>query len=159
MPSDNNTQPSPITDPSPVRRLYRLIHDIYVQLDDGDRRVLESFGLSSAQFAVLMALDEQSGNRITTLSERLLRAKSTITRLVDGLEKAGLVKRINDQEDRRALNVILTPEGSELRHQAELAHQRSLERRLAALPEADRYALEELLKSLRIGLHVELQKR
>jgi DNA-binding MarR family transcriptional regulator len=51
---------------------YRMFHDIYVLLDDGDRQVLRAFNLSASQYAVLLLLDTAEGWRLTDLSERLL---------------------------------------------------------------------------------------
>ena len=62
------------TDPalSHVSKQYRLIHDIYVQLDDGDRRVLRQFGLTTSQYAVLRLLDPEKGRRPIDLSASYL---------------------------------------------------------------------------------------
>jgi DNA-binding MarR family transcriptional regulator len=136
---------------------YRMFHDIYVMLDDGDRRVLRSFGLSASQYAVLLLLDGDEGWRLTDLSERLLLDKSTVTRLVDRLEQAGLVRRIPDRADRRVQRVVLTERGVEQRDCARAAHERSLARRLAALGPAEQRQLCRLLGKLRAGLHEELE--
>ncbi len=147
------------TDPTPAahhtadfRKQYRLIHDIYVLLDDGDRRVLENFGLTTSQYAVLTQIEDDGGRRLTTLSERLLLSKSTITRIVDQLEKAGLVQRVGDAHDRRAQRVILTEAGRERRAQARAAHLDSLKHRLSVLSEGEQKELEALLRKLRTGL-------
>lgn len=135
---------------------YRMFHDIYVMLDDGDRRVLSSFGLSASQYAVLLLLDRADGWRLTDLSERLLLDKSTITRLVDRLEHAGLVSRIADRADRRVQRVLLTERGAEQRERARAAHERSLARRLATLDREEQQQLCSLLDKLRAGLQEDL---
>lgn len=136
---------------------YRMIHDIYVLLDDGDRRVLRSFNLSSSQFAVLALLDAEEGWRLTDLSDRLLFDKSTITRIIDRLEQAALVRRIADPVDRRVQRVVLTEQGRALRERAALAHERSLERRMAVLDADEQRHLCALLAKLRDGLQSELR--
>lgn len=135
---------------------YRMIHDIYVLLDDGDRRVLRSFNLSTSQFAVLLLLDAVQGWRLTDLSDRLLFDKSTITRIIDRLEQAALVRRIADPGDRRVQRVVLTADGLEQRNQARDAHERSLERRMAVLDAEEQRHLCILLAKLRDGLQSEL---
>ena len=139
-----------------VQQQYRMIHDIYVLLDDGDRRVLSEFNLNASQYAALLQLDSGEGRRLTDLSERLLRNKSTITRIVDQLERAGLVERIADPDDRRAQRVVLTPAGVELRARAQAAHERSLVRRLSVLSQAEQQQLSLLLDKLRAGLRADL---
>ncbi len=133
-----------------------MFHDIYVLLDDGDRRVLRAFNLSPSQFAVLVLLDGESGWRLTDLSERLLVDKSTITRIVDRLESAGLVRREADPDDRRVQRVVLTGQGQETRDRARAAHERSIERRMGALDTDEQRQLLALLTRLRDGLQADL---
>lgn len=131
---------------------YRMIYDIYVLLDDGDRRVLRTFNLNTSQYSVLMLLDAEHGWRLTDLSERLLFDKSTVTRIIDRLEQMGLVQRIADPGDRRVQRVLLTAPGVSLREDAHAAHERSLEQRLAVLDLAEQHDLNTLLEKLRTGL-------
>jgi len=135
---------------------YRMLHDIYVLIDDGDRRVLRRFSMSTSQYAVLMLLDTEQGRRLTDLSERLIFDKSTVTRLTDRLEQAQLVKRIADPADRRAQRVVLTVLGLAQRNQASSAHKHSLERRLAVLDADEQRQLYALLDKLRGGLQADL---
>jgi DNA-binding MarR family transcriptional regulator len=139
-----------------VQQQYRMLHDIYVLLDDGDRQVLEVFELTTSQYAVLMLLDREDGRRLTSVSDRLLRARSTITRIVDQLEGARLVQRVADPEDRRAQRVVLTEEGAQRRELANAAHVESLERRLTILDADEAAALNILLDKLRAGLRQDL---
>lgn len=143
---------------SPARQHYRVIHDIYVLLDDGDRRVLSSFNLTTSQYGVLHLLDAEESHRLTTLSERLLCARSTITRIIDQLENDGLVRRIDDSEDRRAQRVVLTAEGLERLNRARANHEDSLERRMSILSAAEHQQLQSLLARLRDGLSAQLEE-
>jgi DNA-binding MarR family transcriptional regulator len=138
--------------------LYELFHHIYVLLDDGDGRVLEEHGLSRTQFRLLSHLNGEEGQRLTTLSDRLLLNKSTITRVVDQLEEAGLVQRIADPGDRRAQRVILTLKGGAQRQQAANDHLQSLEHRMATLTDAERDELRALLAKLRACLCLHLER-
>jgi MarR family 2-MHQ and catechol resistance regulon transcriptional repressor len=135
---------------------YRLIHDIYVLLNDGDRRVLDTFDLTISQYAVLTSLDTQEGRRLTSLSDKLLRSKSTITRIIDYLEEKGYVERVGDPEDRRAQRVILTRRGVEYRALVAQAHSVSLERRFDTLDSAEQMQLKLLLRKLCDGLRDDL---
>ncbi len=141
-----------VVSPSTIQQQYRLIHDIYVLLNDGDRRVLETFGVTISQYALVMLLNTTEGTRLTTLSRRLLLSKSTITRLVDQLEPMGLVRRIDDPEDRRAQRVSLTAAGADYRQMVERAHSISLAERFGVLTEAEQAQFVALLSKLREGL-------
>jgi DNA-binding MarR family transcriptional regulator len=138
---------------------YRMIYDIYVLLDDGDRRVLRTFNLNTSQYNVLMLLDAERGWRLTDLSERLLFDKSTVTRIIDRLEQMELVRRIADPVDRRVQRVLLTAHGASLREHAYAAHERSMEQRLAVLSTEEQRCLHALLGKLRAGLQSGLHEQ
>ena len=60
---------------------------------------------------VLAALRERDGRRMGDLSETTSIEVSTLTRLVDGMEKKGLVARRRDAADARAVTLHATPAG------------------------------------------------
>jgi DNA-binding MarR family transcriptional regulator len=71
--------------------------------------------LSPSQFNVLNLLHEQPGGCTQiSLSRKLIMHRSNITGLVDRLEMRGLVRRKEIPGDRRAFNIVLTPEGKKL---------------------------------------------
>ncbi|MFV9507507.1 MAG: MarR family winged helix-turn-helix transcriptional regulator [Oscillochloridaceae bacterium umkhey_bin13] len=135
---------------------HRLIHDIYVLLDDGDRRVLDTLGLTPMEFAVLKRLHTDQGRRLTDIGAELLCVKSTITRLVDRLERDGLVQRLPDPDDRRAQRLVLTAYGVSTRHKAEALHDEAVERRMGLLNPEEQHTFHTLLEKLRAGLREEL---
>ncbi|MDX2161008.1 MAG: MarR family transcriptional regulator [bacterium] len=137
---------------------YRLFHDIYVFLDAGDSRALEGFHLTPSQFSLLMLLDPFEGHNLIRLAERLLVARSTITRLIDQLELLGIVHRVSDPNDRRAQQVRLTEKGSLIRERALIAHERSLNQRFGVLSIHEQETLVRLLKRLRDGLIDDVDK-
>jgi MarR family transcriptional regulator, 2-MHQ and catechol-resistance regulon repressor len=142
--------------PSIAHQQHQLIHEIYVLLDDGDRRVLAVLNLSPLEFAVLQRLDTEQGRRLTDLGTELLCVKSTITRLVDRLEADGLVLRTPDPDDRRAQRLLLTLRGVTVRDEALRHHSTAVERRLSALDPDEQISLRALLEKLRLGLLVDL---
>jgi DNA-binding MarR family transcriptional regulator len=76
-------------------------------------RHLEAVGLSLAQHEVLMRLARAERNRLRMLdlATLLLVSKSGVTRLVDRMEAAGLVRREACPTDRRVVYAALTDEG------------------------------------------------
>ncbi len=131
---------------------YRLVHDVYVLLDYGDRLVLNSFGLTTTQYRLLNLIDSNKGRRLTTLSDRLIRSKSQITRTIDNLEHAGLIKRSSDGSDGRAQLVVLTEKGNRLRERANRMHTKSLYARFGNLDHAEQEQLVSLLDKLLHGM-------
>jgi len=68
-------------------------------------------GLTFEQLVVLMVLKDEDGVSLGDLSEALDREKTTITRMVDGLERRNLVVRVSSREDRRKKLIYLTSLG------------------------------------------------
>ncbi len=66
--------------------------------------------------------------RMQTLSDSLVLTRSGATRLVDRIEKAGLVRREPAAEDRRGYYAILTEKGQRLMERAQVAHGAGIER-------------------------------
>ena len=67
--------------------------------------------LTLAQYYLLRPLENERGVALSRLAECAGIAPPTATRIIDGLEKGGLVRRERSQSDRRAVLVSLTPAG------------------------------------------------
>ena len=66
------------------------------------------------QWRVLAVLSVRDGQVHAEISAALLQEKTGITKLVDGLERGGLVERVEDSEDKRCKRVFLTSRGKEV---------------------------------------------
>lgn len=77
---------------------------------------LESHGLSTGRFMVLMVLTVRSdeGMAPSEIAERARVTRATVTGLIDGLEGEGYVERAPWMQDRRRVLVRLTPSGRAL---------------------------------------------
>jgi MarR family transcriptional regulator for hemolysin len=67
------------------------------------------FGISRAQWGVLMRLDRSEGLKQSELAEILDLQPISVTRLLDRLARNGLIERRPDPNDRRANRLYLTP--------------------------------------------------
>jgi MarR family transcriptional regulator for hemolysin len=67
------------------------------------------FGMTRAQWAVLLRLERREGLKQSDLAEQLDIQPITLTRLVDRLCDNGLIERRADPHDRRAKRLYLTP--------------------------------------------------
>lgn len=79
------------------------------------REKLSPLGLTQPQFFLLIALYEEDGIPISSLAEKVALDKSTLTGLLDRLERDGLIERTPHPEDRRALHVRLAARAEALR--------------------------------------------
>ena len=71
-------------------------------------------GATLQMWRVLAALREQDGRRMGDLSKTTSIEVSTLTRLVDTMEKKGLVARRRDADDARVVALHVTPAGRRL---------------------------------------------
>ncbi len=75
---------------------------------------LESYGVTMAQSFILFSLLEKDGCTLTEIGNRAQIDNSSLTTMVDKLEKEGLVERRLFAQDRRVVNLYLTDRGREL---------------------------------------------
>jgi DNA-binding MarR family transcriptional regulator len=103
-----------------------------------NRRV-ESQGISAAQYNVLRILRGAGEDGLPTLAvrDRLVEEAPGITRLIDKLEKAGLVTRLNDKKDRRTVRCRITAAGLRVLEELEPAMQEVQHLVHAGIPDAE----------------------
>lgn len=77
-------------------------------------------GLTVPQIHLMQELFQNPGITLSELSIRLGLAKSTVSGIVDRLEKQGKVIRKRNDQDRRVVHIDLSPEISELNHNLSL---------------------------------------
>ncbi|HQO36291.1 MAG TPA: MarR family transcriptional regulator [bacterium] len=115
-------------------------------------RIMRPFGITDAQFNVLMLLKYQSENgelNQTTLGRMLLVNRSNITGLTDRLEQAGLVQRVMDATDRRVNRVRLTQEGRSVLDRSEQAYFARVKEIMGTLSEKENAQLNTFLERVR----------
>lgn len=80
------------------------------------KKLLEeaSLELSPGQLVVLYSLFKQDNISISKLSKNVYLDNSTLTGLIDRLERAGMVQRINSPHDRRSYEIVLTEKAKSL---------------------------------------------
>lgn len=75
------------------------------------REILSDFNITVPQFTALQILINQGNMTIGELSQKMALACSTITDLIDRMEKSELVVRKKDDKDRRVVRVEVLPNG------------------------------------------------
>ena len=78
-------------------------------------RSISKYNITAEQWAVLSRLWEEQGITQKDLAERTGKDQPNTGRILDKLEKKGLVNRIPDTQDRRIVLVYLTDTGCELK--------------------------------------------
>ncbi|MCA9927918.1 MAG: MarR family transcriptional regulator, partial [Anaerolineales bacterium] len=87
--------------------LYNLLKEIFILLDDGDRRLFGQYKLTPPRFYALTHINEEPGLSSSKLSDRLLCDKSNVTRIVKGLEAEGHIIRKQHETDGRTKQLYL----------------------------------------------------
>ncbi|WP_405165253.1 MarR family transcriptional regulator [Nocardia sp. NBC_01499] len=113
--------------------------------------VFTAHGLQRGEFDVLAAL-RRSGRPFelnpSVLADTLMLSRAGMTGRLDRLESAGLVCRIADPGDRRAVRVALTDDGRKLIDTVVTAHAENETRILAVLSADDRRELDRIARVL-----------
>jgi DNA-binding MarR family transcriptional regulator len=115
--------------------------------------LLKPFGLTSTQYNVLRILRGAGpeGLLCRQVGERMITPDPDITRLLDRLEKRGLILRARDSRDRRAIFTRITGDGLSLLEKLDEPVKDFHRRRLAHLDKGSIRSLIELLESARAG--------
>jgi DNA-binding MarR family transcriptional regulator len=114
-------------------------------------RVLEPWGLSFAQYNALRIIRGAGAGGIPTLAirERMIEEGTTITRLLDKLEDAGLVRRERSVPDRRQVICHATEAGKKLLDRIDPVVDAADEEVMASLTTRQHEQLVALLDSVR----------
>ena len=98
---------------------------VFKRLDDEIQR---EAGIGLSWFDVLVHLDGADGRmKLQDLTNSLLLTQSSVSRLVDRMQTAGLVQKQMSDADRRAVFVSLTPAGRAAFRRAYRVHLRGIE--------------------------------
>jgi DNA-binding MarR family transcriptional regulator len=114
-------------------------------------RVLEPWGLSLAQYNALRIIRGAGTGGIPTLAirERMIEEGTTITRILDRLEEAELVRRERGAPDRRQVMCYATAAGRKLLDEIDPVVDAADEEAVAVLSERQLEQLIELLDAVR----------
>lgn len=78
------------------------------------REILSDYDITPPQFNALLTLIEHGGLTIGELSSKMYLACSTVTDLLDRMERNELVIRIKDDKDRRIVRIQVLDKGNDL---------------------------------------------
>jgi DNA-binding MarR family transcriptional regulator len=116
-----------VTEPPLIAVWQRVTHRLLAALDDA----LADLGLSAAEINALACFGDSGTATVRDLVAATAQRPSTLTGVLDRLERRGLIERGANPADRRSVLVRLTPAGRS--HAARVAEAyAALERRLPA---------------------------
>jgi len=130
---------------------YRALMMLANRLRDAADLFLADFGTSQGKASVLVHLSGQAQASLTPseLAQRLGVTRATVTGLIDGLEREGLVRRVRaGSADRRCVAVRLAPKGRALVERFLPPHCRRIGSVMAGLSASERATLVKLLDKI-----------
>lgn len=139
------------------RNVFINIRKIVRSLNLESKRIQKEYGVSIPQLLCLTYLSEQENyqSTVTKLSKYLNLNLSTMTGIINRLEKKGLVARLPKAADKRVTPVTITSRGSKmLKDSPDLIHDQ-LSRKLKQLPEEDLKHIDRALSMLVNYLEIE----
>lgn len=131
-----------------VQGLRRIVKALHTYSQD----VRNAYGLTGPQLWALKTLQAQGHLSAGRLATALAVHQSSISILIDRLEKRGLVRRNPGQHDHRVVNLELTPRGATLAADAPEPAQGRLLHALEAMPAREvrsiRQAVDRLVQAM-----------
>ncbi|KUO77187.1 MAG: TrmB family transcriptional regulator [Desulfosporosinus sp. BRH_c37] len=95
-------------------KVANLFQEVMILFKQRMNKVFEDSGITAIQGMVLRILSKEKRIKITELSSKLSLPNSTVSGILDRLEKQGIVVRERSQEDRRVVYVSISPHFKEM---------------------------------------------
>ena len=123
-----------------IRRLVRALRLF-------DREAQSKYGISAAQMFVLHALDQDEVLSLNVLAERTATDQSSASVVVQRLVDAGYVTRTAKKEDRRHIELRLTPKGRNVSRKSPPPAQQKILAAVESMSARDRKQFAALLEA------------
>jgi DNA-binding MarR family transcriptional regulator len=135
-------------EPAAVSNLAERLHAVAIRVLRRARRDDAVMGLPPGQASALSVLVFGGPKTLSELAGIEQVQPPTMTRMVDALEQARLIKREQDANDRRRFRIAATPAGVRLMHQGRERRVMVLAQTLAGLDRDQRAVMEKALAIL-----------
>ena len=110
------------------------------------------YDITPPQWAVLNGLWEQDGLSQVEIAATTFKDRPVITRIVDILERKGVVIRRQDEQDRRMVRVYLTPKGRDYQQKLVPLAKEMLERGRSGITDEELESMTVLLQKITANL-------
>lgn len=100
-----------VNDSAKVARLFREVMLLFKQ---SMGKVFEDIGITAPQGMLIGILSKEKRLKISELSAKLSLSNSTVSGIVDRLEKQGMVERKRSEEDKRVVYVSIASDFTEM---------------------------------------------
>ncbi len=125
------------------------LRPVLLRLSRELRQETEQLGVTSQQVTLLWLIHHNPGLSLRELAAEERISAPALSGYVDRLEKAGLLERVRDANDRRRVGLALTSDGDRLLKRVRARRTTWLADRLRGLEEDELEALERAIEPLR----------
>lgn len=126
-----------------VDSIVETIIYLYTESRRLTKGLASQFGLTGPQLTVVKLLETFENLSLSSLSERIRAQNSTVTGIIDRMEREGLVRRVRSTTDRRVVHISLSEKGQKLAKQIQVEPMEIFRGALLSLSHGD---LRDLLR-------------
>ena len=108
----------------------------------------EGYNITPEQFLVLDTLWNEGKMSQQQIADTILKDKNSVVKLIDGLEKKGLVKRIANIDDRRQNLIEITQSGKEIEQNVKNIAINAVEMTICDIPKDEMVVFIKVLKKM-----------
>lgn len=142
-----------------VDRILEAIVYLYTESRRVTKELARQHGLTGPQVTALKLLEGFGTLSLSELGARMSAKSSTVTGLVDRMERDGLVRRRRSREDRRVIHLEATPAGARIAAEVPVTAMEIFGDALRSLSGEDRAQLMRILGHLAERVRVEIDRR
>ncbi|RLB46368.1 MAG: MarR family transcriptional regulator [Deltaproteobacteria bacterium] len=128
-----------------VDAIVETIIYLYTESRRLTKGLARQYGLTGPQLTVVKILESLGHLSLSSLSDRIKARNSTVTGIIDRMERDGLVRRERSETDRRIVLIRLTPKGRKLAEGIEVEPMALFRQALEEMPAQD---IKELFRIL-----------
>lgn len=142
--------PAKFTFTNPLSRTWLLVHQCHRLMTRLENRILHQVGLTTRKHVVLFALRNLPDPvTVTDVAHWLDRNPNGVSMLVDRMVADGLIKRVRDLEDRRAVRLEITPKGEKAITEGNKLTQRALKELFEGITDEEFVIVSGVLEKVR----------
>lgn len=117
-------------------------------VQDVVKKDMIKYGVNPTEFSVLELLYNKGDQPIQYIGKKILLASSSITYVVDKLEKKEFIKRTPSATDRRVTNISISEKGTVFMQETFPQHEELISNLFSELSETEKTTLIDLLKKV-----------
>ncbi len=92
-----------------------LVHRTDVKMTNYFTNRLKPYGVTPEQWGIISILSHEKGTTQKELAEGIDKNQTTVVRMIQSMERKGLVKKIFNEQDQRSHHLFLTEKGDEIK--------------------------------------------